>query len=72
LASAPKLSWHLPERYSSGAGVGGPRSADTSRLHHRLFKVGTDDPGGSGAVPAFFVAEGVALHVAVNALGWWA
>lgn len=70
MASAPKFSWHQSEWYSSEAGVGGSRFADSTRLHDRLFKAGTDDPGGSGAVPAFFRSRGVNLQDAASALGW--
>lgn len=72
MASAPKFSWHQFHWLRGGAGVGGPRFADAARLHDRLFKAGTDDPGGSGAVPAFLCLRGVNLHVATSALGWWA
>lgn len=72
MASAPKISWHQSEWYSSEAGVGGPRFADSTHLNVRPSKAGTDDPGGSGAVPAFFCSIGVNLHVATSALGWWA
>lgn len=71
MASDPKFSWHQSEWYSSGAGVGGPRSADSTRLHDRFIEAGTDDPGGSGAVPASFRSFGVNLQVAAGALGWW-